>query len=350
MEVKRKYHIDILRILACFAVVFNHFDPGFFSFNAKEYGSFDYWFMMFFSVFCKFAVPLFFMISGALLLKKDEPLKTVFKKRILKIVISLLVISIAYLLYERYFLKNYSSEISTLYTGQTEYHLWYLYAYIAFLLSIPFLRSIAKDLTQSKARYLILLFVAVRYFIPVCEQLFFNGRFKLNGYTSGIFIGADIFFYPLIGYYIENKFDIKSLSSNRLLYLWALNIICILVAMFTTSTLNNGVNEVNQRFISSFSAINAITIFLSIKRLDLSNLSTKKQKFILHLSGCTFGIYLIHLFAMRYINIFPGIEAYYDLSACIQAPIWLLVSAFVLIISYLIISILKKVPLIRNIF
>ncbi len=70
MEIKRRYYIDILRILACFMVVFNHFDLGFYAFHNKQQGTVSYWLLLAFSVFCKFAVPLFFMISGALLLKK----------------------------------------------------------------------------------------------------------------------------------------------------------------------------------------------------------------------------------------------------------------------------------------
>lgn len=84
MEVKRRYYIDILRILACFMVVLNHFDPGFYAFHNKQQGTVSYWLLLAFSVFCKFAVPLFFMISGALLLKKTNQSQCSIKREFLR--------------------------------------------------------------------------------------------------------------------------------------------------------------------------------------------------------------------------------------------------------------------------
>lgn len=54
MEIKRRYYIDILRILACFMVVFNHFDLGFYAFHNKQQGTVSYWLLLAFSVFCKY--------------------------------------------------------------------------------------------------------------------------------------------------------------------------------------------------------------------------------------------------------------------------------------------------------
>lgn len=65
-------HIECIRILAAYFVIFNHTgNDGFFLFAGYDRGSLPYWLYMFISVFCKISVPLFFMIAGALLLKKD---------------------------------------------------------------------------------------------------------------------------------------------------------------------------------------------------------------------------------------------------------------------------------------
>jgi surface polysaccharide O-acyltransferase-like enzyme len=75
---ERKVYLDLIRILAAFCVIFNHTnDNGFFLFAAREWGSFTFWGYMFFSVFCKAAVPLFLMISGALMLSREEPASAV---------------------------------------------------------------------------------------------------------------------------------------------------------------------------------------------------------------------------------------------------------------------------------
>ena len=66
----RLLHIEVLRVIAAFLVIFNHTGSlGFTLFQRYESSTFLYWLYLFFSVLCKIGVPLFFMISGALLLR-----------------------------------------------------------------------------------------------------------------------------------------------------------------------------------------------------------------------------------------------------------------------------------------
>lgn len=351
MEVKRKYHIDILRILACFAVVFNHFDPGFFSFNHAPHGSIQYWLLMSLSVFCKFAVPLFFMISGALLLKKEESISKLYARRVSKIAITLFVASICYFFFEKYALNSPNVDISTIYTDQTEYHLWYLYSYLALLISLPYLRSIAKDLTKNKIFYLSALYIFFRYLLPLIELLFTNNTYHLNGRISGIFICADIFFLPLLGYYIENNIEEKSITKNRLLGVWACNILSLLATMYANSLINTTAgNDINQTYIGFFSSTNAIAIYLTAKKIKLDKISNKFKKILLHLSSCTFGIYLVHLVFMRIINTSPKIDFFYGLPIFTKIGFWFGISIIVTIISYSLVAIAKRIPVLKRLF
>ena len=61
---KRLLSLDFMRIFAILLVIFNHTDNrGFYRFLTDDPGTFLYWFNLFFSILCKAAVPLFFMIS-----------------------------------------------------------------------------------------------------------------------------------------------------------------------------------------------------------------------------------------------------------------------------------------------
>ena len=76
---KRLYYIDILNILSCFAVVVLHCSGGVFYYQKTRL-----WFIyMFLQTVAHFAVPVFFMITGANLLdyRKKYDTKTFFKKR-----------------------------------------------------------------------------------------------------------------------------------------------------------------------------------------------------------------------------------------------------------------------------
>ena len=88
----RRVDIDIIRIIACFLVVFHH---------TRGYQAFGYtaslpeaWIYSLVSVITRMNVPLFFMLSGSLLLQdKQESYKYIFTHRILRIVIILPVLT-----------------------------------------------------------------------------------------------------------------------------------------------------------------------------------------------------------------------------------------------------------------
>lgn len=66
---KKKYHLEVIRILAILMVMYNH-SAAFMSFSNQS--GVEYAISFLFSMVCKGAVPLFFMVSGALLLGKNE--------------------------------------------------------------------------------------------------------------------------------------------------------------------------------------------------------------------------------------------------------------------------------------
>lgn len=75
-EQNRAEHIDILRIIACFMVIFNHTDErGFWRYAYNDRGTALWIVNLIPSIACKSAVPIFFMISGELLLRKNESIR-----------------------------------------------------------------------------------------------------------------------------------------------------------------------------------------------------------------------------------------------------------------------------------
>ena len=105
---QKKLYIEFIRICACFCVIFTHtMERGYFLFASYPENSVQYWLYMMFSVFCKAAVPMFFAISGALLISKEESLKDLYKNRVLKMVFILVFFSFLY--YLRSILDNIGS-------------------------------------------------------------------------------------------------------------------------------------------------------------------------------------------------------------------------------------------------
>lgn len=92
---KKKYYLEAVRITAVLLVMYNHSAP-FMSF-ATQHGV-QYAVSFFLSLVCKAAVPLFYMVSGALLLGKNESFGELARKRILRIVAVIVIFSLLYYL------------------------------------------------------------------------------------------------------------------------------------------------------------------------------------------------------------------------------------------------------------
>ena len=88
---KKKYYLEAVRITAVLLVMYNHSAP-FMSF-ATQHGV-QYAVSFFRSLVCKAAVPLFYMVSGALLLGKNESFGELARKRILRIVAVIVIFSL----------------------------------------------------------------------------------------------------------------------------------------------------------------------------------------------------------------------------------------------------------------
>lgn len=90
---EKKIHIEIIRIFAILCVIFNHTN-GFYLYAGQKLPSLQFMVYSIISVVCKVSVPLLMMISGGLLLSKDESIIKVWKNRILKFVVLIFIIHI----------------------------------------------------------------------------------------------------------------------------------------------------------------------------------------------------------------------------------------------------------------
>ncbi len=89
----RAYYLDALRVVAIFLVLFNHTGRYGFQLYVTATPLPVQTAYLVISSLCKVAVPLFLMVSGALLLGKDEPVSVVWRKRVLRMVAVLLIFS-----------------------------------------------------------------------------------------------------------------------------------------------------------------------------------------------------------------------------------------------------------------
>ena len=351
--------IELMRILATFFVIFNHTgENGFFLFSLYDSRTVPFWIYLPISIFCKFSVPLFFMITGALMLcREPESLSKLWKHRICKIAGLLLFWSFLYYIWEILLGRqsfNLAYFFQQLLESNWNFSYWYLYAYIALLFSLPLLQRFAKSLSDKDYFYLISLFFVFSAIIPVIQYCLWHGEHALNSNLSLGWICSNIFFYPMLGYFLQIRRD-SSYQRREVLILWLINICTIFLSAYMNyfKAKVTGIcdEDHSQTFFASFVAINSTAIFVSCKFMA-NKLEKYKYmtNFIHSIGGCTFGIYLLHVFYMRIITRICNSMAssprdFLHLNYMLSAFLYCIV---VFICSYISTYIMKKIPLINK--
>lgn len=297
-EKKRTVYLEAMRIIASLAVVFMHTGgDGYTLFAQYSPDRIKYWIYLFLAVFAKFPIPIFFAISGMLLLPKKESIKEIWRKRISKTLVVLLLFSfVSYIwdVIEGKITFSLLEFIRSIYSSQWNYAYWYLYAYLGFLICLPFLRALVQKLEKKDYFYLLGIASVVTGVLPMVE-FFISPQLTWNRNLQIEWLSTDIFVYPLIGYFLQYKLD-NYPEKKALIQVWLVNIVGITASvMMTYYGLTKGGLGNNQYFFECFSLINSCAIFLSVKYIMTRwKIPTVFEKVCVVLGSYTFGIYLIH--------------------------------------------------------
>lgn len=209
----KRISLEILRIIAICMVIFNHTGENGFEMFRTAYGTPFWYFIILLDVVSKAGVPLFFMISGVLLLGKEETLKELFLKRIMRYVVIIVLFSFIY--YIRLYIKHpeygFSIKYFITYIYSTPFitPYWFLYSYLSFLVLLPVLRAIAKNFRENEYLW-ILGFSVLLWMSPVWEKVLSLEPININNGLNATFV-----IFPVLGYGISNVisekyFDFKS--------------------------------------------------------------------------------------------------------------------------------------------
>ena len=296
---KKIIYVEIIRITAILFVIFNHTKKqGYMLFTLCEKGSFPYWFNMFFSVITGIGVPLVFMISGMLLLGKEETIGYVWKKRILKYAVILVVFSLINYVLKNSYLPDFSIAdfLKQLYSDKVIVPYWFLYSYISFLIALPLIRRMARNMTDKEFCYLFGIQIAFNGVITVLQYRLSNGTLAMNSLLSPYTLVNDVIFYPLIGYFLGNK--LKNVTRKMCLYSFLLALVSVAVTTYMTDFRISLTGELDESKVSFFydstRSLQVIFVFLIMRKLfENRKMHANVEKVIVNIGSCVFGIYLI---------------------------------------------------------
>ena len=174
MQQERYSYLSWLRVLACLGVVILH---GFYG-SIGSYGEGSAPMLLGMTVRSTMmgAVPVFVMVSGALLLDpaREITIEKVFKKYVLRILLALLLFSALFYLFDR-FLAGSSTPpteaLLRLYTGGGWSHLWYLYLLFGLYLLLPVYRLVSARAEERELHYLLAVYTLFLCVLPLINTL-----------------------------------------------------------------------------------------------------------------------------------------------------------------------------------
>lgn len=349
MKKNRIIYLDILNIIAIFAVIALHC-------NAIVHGSpmTRAWSTsLIIECLCYFAVPLFFMISGANLMtyRTRYDTKTFFKKRILKVIIPLLVWATIMFIWKIFIVKSISIEsvntpiklLNSFFANREESTYYFMFEILAVYMIMPLLSLLTLKKYRKTLWLIVLLFFIFNGFIPnICKLIgihWYSGfGVPLNGYVV----------YAILGYLLSTSNSKFFLNSKNMIILSLFALVGVLYRYISTFVLSKGggiVDKTTWGYSSWHCMLLAVFVFLFIKNLKFFRRISERPRIcniIVKISNCSFGIYLIHLIVKYYFVVLFQINTASWIFRTLGIVIIYLVSLFIVLL-------LKKIPLIKKI-
>lgn len=351
----RKSYIDIMRIVAMVMVIFCHLE-AYGAGLAQGSGCVSGWAHVLQCVLVRVAVPLFFMISGALLLGREESIVQVWKKRVLRMALVILGIWLVQYTYAcvafgtGFGVRTYINAVLGMDNGigrRADFATsWYLYAYFFLMMMLPLLRVFAKGMSNRQFLYLCILQVAVGGGVPFLYACitgdFVRMPFPLTEPNS-VWYGA---FFMLMGYFVEVR--LPRLESRRCrAVLYVAGAACLLAAGYVLLYCMNPAASHMAKWTASahLSTIPAIAAYVLVRRTVLLHGPAAPVSKILGYMGQ--GVFCVMLTENLWRALFKSLGGADDWSLLVDCKAWLCACA-VTACGILLGMLLKRVPILRS--
>ena len=335
-------YFDYLRVFASLAVMVLHVSAS--NWRTTDVNGLQWQTFNFFDSIVRWSVPVFVMISGALFLGKDIPLKKMYSKYIIRMVVSFAVWAVIYALFDDGSLEK---KVSAIIKGH--YHMWFIFMIVGIYMCMPFIKPIVQ--TNSRMKYYLLLSFIFAFAIPEIVTLSedFGGEFikscvntiRRNAGHMNMHIVLGYTGYFVLGYYLHRI----SLSGKQRAVIYVLGVIGaaftvgmdLIVALRTQKYCDHYYGYLNVNVL--FEAVAVYTWF----RYSCFN-NDRINSFIQMLSKYSYGAYLMHVLIIERLNPRFGIStlSFHPAAAVI------FISIMVFVLSFTASALLNHIPIVKK--
>ena len=324
---ERIFYYDVLRAFAIIAVIICHVDMFFGPLTSQT----QVIAQMTFHDIGRIGVPIFLMISGALLLNRDYPdLGHFLKKRFARIIYPF-IFWIILILGQLYLYQYNSTHLWKVFIGEPSIT-WYFWTLIGIYLFIPVINAFIQAYGKKGIRY----FLAI-WFITMILRTFNSyplwQYFDLNMFAG--YIG-----YPILGYWLSTKKFNMNDAKVCLIGLVTL-LISLSVFVYLNYIGSDWISLIYQNIPIIFMGSG---LFLFVKYLDkLHKFDSIKNNFIgkaiLSLSVCSYGMYFSHVIVVKFLS-------YHNPHSHLMFPVMFALTIF---LSWLLPYIFSKIPYVKTV-
>lgn len=337
-------YLEVLRLIAIFGVLFIHTDSAGVHHYVETTNPVNYWFGIFCASVVQCCIPLFFMITGAVLLNREESIAYVYRHRVLKMaIVTFLASTLQYLwiyrgIYGNMELRGY---LRLLFEGSVSVPIWFLYAYISLLIVLPFLQRLVRAIPQkSWFLYLFLAWIFLNDVLCIVEY-----RCGLNSSRLELPMMESYVLWAVMGYFVECRSEEIFYKKKNLFLLFGSSVLLTAISMYVnyTSLADYTYVAYGQLFVSVY----ALTIFAAVRYVCHQwHMPQVLEKIFCFAGAGVFGTYLVdvqlrELFFPVYVKLAPVIHAYP------AAFVWVIVCMFVGILLF---NLIKRIPVIGKLF
>jgi surface polysaccharide O-acyltransferase-like enzyme len=341
--------VDLIRTFAIILVIMLHatIEPITIANQMSSEGVILWWTTNIYDSLGRPAVPLFVMLSGALLLqpaKVEEPLSIFFKKRLNRIGLPFLFWGAAYFAW-RIFFHGETLTASTILEGILTgpyVHFWFFYLLVGLYLLTPVLRVLVAYIKRRTFSFLLILWFLGTAIMPI---LSFFTEYRLN---SNVFILTG-----WLGYFLMGAYSLKTRVRSAILY--AMLGSGLAWTIIGTYIIVGTIGERHSQFFYdaySFNMIGAsVALFLILSAVPAERVEKRfphGSRLLSLISQNTIPIYLFHMMVLEALQKgFLGFQINLaTMNPVLEIP---LITAVTLLISLAIIYPLKKLPLVKRI-
>ena len=305
------------------------------------------------------AVPLFVILTGALLLqpiKVNEPLKVFFKKRFNRIGLPVIFWGAAYFAW-RYFVNSEALTSNSITQGLLVgpyYHFWYIYILIGLYLLTPLLRVIVTYANWNLVKYLLVIWFVGTGIIPLLG-LYQGISTQITWFRTSVFVLAG-----LIGYFVLGAYITKMKIRASILYL--IFVVSLVWTIMGTYIIVGTLGERYSQFFYDASSVNVIitsvVFFLILSTIQhpktLVSVSAEQAirvprttRLIQVISQNTLPIYLFHVMVLEtlqkgYLGFRISVTT---INPVIEIPLITVITFFICLV---VIVPLKKIPYVKR--